>query len=547
MTLAGESTYNGPLEVLAGTLCLDYGLSNTSKVGDSAAVRLYGNLTLLGNAEADSVETIGPVSAGSNNSVDSSNYIRIFAKGRGGHSMALRFSTLTAHKNNSIDFATGAGGAILSSGEANAAELGFSIMGPRMTFNGSSYARVAATANDGYYAIEGLPDNEYDAAFDSASDTEIVDILANTVISATEVAAALRFDNPQATSLTLNALLSLRGGNSAGNHAGGILVTENVSANPVVIDGTGTLQAMADVNGALYVHQYNTNAPLIIGARVFQASSGNAFLKCGPGELVLTNRVNWIGNLLVHEGTVTAHSIGNRSTSSAGGSGSTIYFGSATFKYVGEGDSTDKLFRLRGNATLDASGSGPLVITHAKSFETYSGSDHRLTLTGKGEGEILGVMDLKLGSLHKTGSGTWTLGAPTYGGDIAVTNYFWGGTTIEEGKLVVNCALGRDVSVAANGALSGAGTILHNLTLDGALEANPDDGILTIEHDAILGAGAALKIAGRLPKGEYMEILRVEGKIAGEFANVPDRYKVRYNANTIEVQDRIMETLIIIK
>ena len=546
LTLAGEYIHNGSFEVAAGMLCLDYGLSNTSKIGDTAEIRLNGSLSLLGNATADSVETIGHINAGHNNNENTSNHIRISAEGRDAHSMSLRFSTLNAYKNSSVDFATGAGGAILSSGAVNAAELGFSIMGPRMTFNGSSYARVAATANDGYYAIEGLPDNEYDAAFDSASDTEIVDILANTVISAAETAAAIRFDNSQATNLTLNAALNFRGGNAANGHSGGILVTENVGANPVVIEGTGALLGSAEVNGVLHIHQYNTNAPLIIGARVCQTSSGNCLLKSGPGELVLTNRSNMAANLFLYEGTVTAHSLRNRSTSSAGGYGSTIYFGNATFKYVGEGDSTDKLFRLRGHATLDASGSGPLALTNAKSFDSYYGSDHRLTLTGKGEGEILGVMDLKLGSLRKTGSGAWTLGAPTYGADIAVTNYFWGGTTIEEGKLVVNCALGRDVTIAAGGTLASAGTILHNLNINGTLEVNPDDGIITVEHDTIID-GATLSIAGGMVKGEFVEILKTDGKIIGEFANVSSRYKVRYAPNSIEVQDKIVETLIIVK
>ena len=537
LTLAGEYTYNGPFEIMAGTLCLDYGLSNTSKIGDAASLALNANLTLLGNGATDSVETIGPITINSR--------AHICPEGRNDNAMIFRFSTLNLGRNSNVNFAPKNGGMILTSGITNNPT---GIIFPRMTFNGETFARVALTPDiDGYYEIEGFPNSAYTAGFDHLIDTEIADISSDVTVENLEVAAALRFNTPQPVTLTIKSdtRLHLRGGITAPNHQGGILVTENVGTNSVTIEG-GLSLCGTDYSGTLQILQYNTAAPLIIGARINEWSTDNQVVKCGPGELVLTNTTSQFVNTYIYEGTVTTPFISNGGTASPVGSSANFNIGAATFKYIGESAQTDRTFTLHGHATINASGSGPFILTKPTSILTSNGNDHRLTLTGTGEGEALGIMDLRAGSLRKTGSGTWTLGAPASDAGIAVTNLFWGGTIVEEGKLIVNCALGRDVTVAAGGTLAGAGAISHDLTLRGTLEVNPDNGVIAVGHNTIID-GATLAVAGGMIKGEFVEVLRIDGKVIGEFANVPSRYKVRYAPNSIEVQDKILETLIIVK
>ena len=53
----------------------------------------------------------------------------------------------------------------------------------------------------------------------------------------------------------------------------------------------------------------------------------------------------------------------------------------ATFRYIGPGAVTDRLFTI-GNATIDASGSGALVFNNPGTMGT-SGGNRTLTLTGE--------------------------------------------------------------------------------------------------------------------------------------------------------------------
>ena len=542
LTVAGASSFVGNFEIQNGTLRLDYRDANTNKIHDTATLTLGARLELLGNAATNSVETVGHLLIG--------NRGRISPEGLGGNAMDFRFSTLDLDRNRHLDLAPKAGGAVLTSG-ITGNNAGMGIISPNITFNGGTFARIAPAPPDaeGYYTIEGLPDNGYDADFDPLTDTEIVDISGNMPVEDHETAAALRFNDPAPSTLAINASkrLHLRGGAGGTDyHHSSILVTENVGANATAIEGGLSLNG-TDYNGTLQILQYNAAAPLLIGSRIFEWSTDNRVSKSGPGEVVLTNTTSAFGLLYIYEGTVTTPFIANGGTATPVGSGDNFAIGGgATFKYTGEGALTDRTFTLHGDAAIDASGSGPLVLTNPKSILTSTGNDHRLTLTGDGEGEILGVMDLRVGGLRKTGSGAWILGASTYGAGIAITNSFWEGAIIEEGKLVVNCELGYDITVAAGGTLAGAGAVARDLMIRGALEANPDDGIIAVGRDIILD-GATLVISGGVPRGEFVEILNAGRNVVGEFANIPSKYKMRYTAATVEVMERVVETLIIIK
>ncbi|MEI6637729.1 MAG: autotransporter-associated beta strand repeat-containing protein, partial [Planctomycetota bacterium] len=97
---------------------------------------------------------------------------------------------------------------------------------------------------------------------------------------------------------------------------------------------------------------------------------------------------NGVGNLsqATSSGTVTVSSIGMSGVASAAGTGN-ITLGGSTFdgvlRYIGAGNTTDRVFSMAGTtggATLDASGSGPLVFSSAM---TATGAGIKtLTLTG---------------------------------------------------------------------------------------------------------------------------------------------------------------------
>lgn len=109
--------------------------------------------------------------------------------------------------------------------------------------------------------------------------------------------------------------------------------------------------------------------------------------------------------------------------------------------------STDRLFTVGvGGATIESAGSGLVTIGSGGGANVGPASSATLTLAGVGDGVLESVLANGAGSLSlaKTGTGTWTLNE---------TNTYTGSTTVSEGTLVVNGALGSGAVTVANGAL----------------------------------------------------------------------------------------------
>lgn len=523
LTFAGANTaYTGPWHTYGGLLVLDYASNNGGKIGDSSLVGLHGNLSVLGNAAAATVETVGSLQVGRLANV-SANSVRIAVAGSGGQTATLRFSALDVNGNCTVDFAPGAGDSIRSTSATNHGNIGAVAM--RATFRGSSYAHVAATPDgDGYREIEGLPDGAYAADFDVGTNYEIVDVGAGLTLGIAETAAALRFNAATPATLTLDNHLNLNGEITSNNgYQGAILVTPNVGANDTVIAGSGIL-GLNSVNGWLHVHQHNTAAPLTISARINNYSSGSSLSKSGPGELVLSNANNSFSTLSVFDGTLTLPGITNANVSCPAGSGSSVLLGTATIRYTGPEAGTDRLINLRGHGTIESAGTGKLTFTRATVVSTMDGNDHELTLTGAGDGEIQGKLDLKVGSLVKAGAGTWTLAASS-------TNSFWGGARVDAGTLVVDGVLGRDVAVGVGGTLAGSGSIGHSLTVDGTLAVDLAAGSLTVAKHVDLD-GATLVVTG-VAGDEPIAALTCGGTLTGTFANVSEGYIATYTGTEV--------------
>ena len=94
--------------------------------------------------------------------------------------------------------------------------------------------------------------------------------------------------------------------------------------------------------------------------------------------------------------------------------GPTNVQGGATLRYIGTGETTDRVVNVQMGAntsrTIDASGSGLLKFTSA--FTSVGGTFATTTvqLIGTGDGEITQGLPFAFPNLTKNGSGTWTLG-----------------------------------------------------------------------------------------------------------------------------------------
>lgn len=162
-----------------------------------------------------------------------------------------------------------------------------------------------------------------------------------------------------------------------------------------------------------------------------------------------------------------------------------------TLRYIGSGDSTDRLFTMNGtNAVLEASGSGAVQFTNTAGIShASSGPARHLVLTGTNTGDntfsgALANNGVGVFSLSKTGAGTWVLGGNnTYTGTTAVnlgTLVLSGNmsnsstvTVSGGGEFRYNSATARTGTVSLNGSgnssravLSGTGAINVAITLD---------------------------------------------------------------------------------
>ena len=213
-----------------------------------------------------------------------------------------------------------------------------------------------------------------------------------------------------------------------------------------------------------------TAGKLTIGA-INESGGSRSFIKAGSGTLAITGATggNYSGTTTLSAGILEVSRLANGGTSSSIGASSNaatnlLLANGVTLRYVGAGNSTDRLFTLNSTsngqgATLDASGSGAVNFTNTGTLAYgTAGNTRTLTLTGTNMDENTLAANLQNNgagatSLVKEGIGRWTLtGSSTYGGT----------TSVNVGTLLINGnqagAVGN-VSVAGNATLGGSGTI----------------------------------------------------------------------------------------
>lgn len=238
-------------------------------------------------------------------------------------------------------------------------------------------------------------------------------------------------------------------------------------------------------------------------------SGAGALAKAGTGTLVVSGTNNtYTGKTTVTSGTLVVTSLANLNTASSLGGPTTAANGtidigatgtSATLKYTGAGSTSNRIINQAGStggATLDASGSGALILTG--SISSAAGSK---TLTLTGSNTALNTISGTIGngssgvvSLEKSGAGTWALSA---------ANTYSGSTTISGGKLSIAATnnLGTATSAVSLGGSTTSGTLSYTgntasytrgFTVNaggGGLETTTSGQTLTLSTGGIATAG----------------------------------------------------------
>ena len=177
-----------------------------------------------------------------------------------------------------------------------------------------------------------------------------------------------------------------------------VFSTANQTLSGVISGGGGLIKAYA---GTLTLSDSNTYTG---------KTSLTPQTTAGAGTLIVSSFNS------VNGGTPCCRSSLGAPTTVANGTidfGSTGIQGGATLKYTGPGETTDRVINFLFNGTgatktLDASGAGLLKFT--STFTGSGSTNNDVTLTGTGNGEIVGGLPFVFRNFTKSGNGTWTLG-----------------------------------------------------------------------------------------------------------------------------------------
>jgi fibronectin-binding autotransporter adhesin len=264
----------------------------------------------------------------------------------------------------------------------------------------------------------------------------------------------------------MDGMLQLSGGDDRLSTSGAITISGGVldlSGYSQTTFGAVSIQGGTVQNGTLITSGADFNGQT---GTVSMALAGSVGLtKTTTGTLTLIASNTYSGGTTISGGTLEAGILNNGGMASGIGSSpngaSNLIIDGGTLKYIGAGNSTDRLFTLTQNGgALDASGAGAVNFTSTGSELSYGSGARTITLTGTntsnntlaasigdGSGGSGGsvksttFLDEPTTSLVKSGSGTWV---------ITGTNSYSGGTTIMDGTLQLS---GGDDRLSTTGAI----------------------------------------------------------------------------------------------
>jgi fibronectin-binding autotransporter adhesin len=228
--------------------------------------------------------------------------------------------------------------------------------------------------------------------------------------------------------------------------------------------------------------------------------SGTGRVAVGGGTVVLSNAAqSFPGPVAVDAGIAEVALLNSQGLNSPLGTSGTIALGSGTtlgtLRYVGSGNSTNRVIYLAGSAggggVLDASGSGTVSFLGGV---TAASTGMTLTLTGSNTGANF-IQAITGSNVVKTGPGTWVFGENSFAGQLRVQQGTIVAAVNAPGDSGTSSSLGKQ-----NGPIPVIG--LANTTGTAALLAANGVTIARIIEVAALGSGDQEVVLGGSGAGE---------------------------------------------
>ncbi len=437
------------------------------------------------------------------------------------------------------------------------------------TFNGTNTYTGATTISAGTLALSGSLNGSNVIINGGTLNQTSAGLIAggSATLAVSSGTATLAGNNTYAGGTTLSSAGTLNINHAYALGSGSLLTTggtiDNTSGGAITLattnaqswNGIITFLGTSDLNlgtGAVTMSNdriVSVNAGnLTIGGAIAEASAGKTLTKNGSGTLFLTGNNTYTGSTTINAGTLflTGNNISTGNTvinagvlnvayltnnSVSGPLGNTttanvrLQLGDGTLQYTGSNvTSSDRGFRIIGNATFDASGNGSgatMSLTKTGAIDSYFSGNKILSLAGSNTGSnlISGSFSDNSAtntlSVVKSGAGTWIMGG---------TNTYTGATIVTGGKLYINGTTSTSSAVdVTGGLLGGNGTIGGSVTVNsGATIAGGVNGVgmltlsnsLTLSDNSTFSAG----IGGSTAGSQYSQVL-VAGAVTLNGAN----------------------------
>ncbi len=352
-----------------------------------------------------------------------------------------------------------------------------------------------------------------------------------------ELTADTTFNGANYGRVNFNGVLSGTGGfTRTGSYTYLYFGANNTYQGPTVIGSAGLTVGLSGSTGSLGTGDVTTNGTITFQrANAYnvtnQIGGTGGVIQFGTGTLTLNPENTYTGSTQIYAGVLVAASLNSVNggdpllpasslgapTSAASGTIGLASGVSATLRYVGTGETTDRVVNLRSSAsgTIEHAGTG--LLKFSSDLSATGTSTKTLTLTGSttGIGELAGaVVDnstTNKTNLAKSGTGTWVLsGACTYTGTTAVS----------AGSLVVNGSIASPaaLTIGSGARLAGSGSIASPVTVTGTGTLAPGNpfGVMTTTGTMSFGAGSHLTWelggnAGALADGLSTGALNITG------------------------------------
>lgn len=306
LTLNGTNTATGTTTVTNGTLSLNFAgttapAANMLYTGVTAAALSLSNsstLILTGKSGATNSQALTTVTLGTAGSY------RISAQQNGATNLSLNFTTITRPAAAVMRFDLPTTGAITTTTGSNNTLLTGTGGVAYATVGTSDWAATAtsATASRNIVGLSSISGYTASTATALEGNADIAASVTTTTLSANTSLSSLRFNQPQATTITQDVTGRIL-------TTGGILVTPEVGANDVTI-AASTLRAPTSA-ADLVIIQNNTQGLLKITGKISNNAGGTTtgLTKAGPGTLLLEYAAGYLagdysGATRILEGTL---------------------------------------------------------------------------------------------------------------------------------------------------------------------------------------------------------------------------------------------------